>query len=82
MVEARIVKIGNSKGVRLPKALLEQAGLGEHVTLEVRQGSIVILPSTAHPREGWGALAKAMHTAGEDLPLWPDDMQDLWAHEA
>ena len=81
MVDARIVKIGNSRGVRLPKALLEQAGLGEEVCLDARDGEIVIRARTAHPREGWQAMAREMHAAGEDAPLWPDDMVDLWADE-
>lgn len=81
MVEARLVQIGNSRGVRLPKALLEQAGITDQVSLEAREGEIIVRLRKAHPRDGWQAAAREMHLAGEDAPLWPEDMEDTWADE-
>ena len=40
-VPAKLVAIGNSRGVRIPKAMIEQIGLGEDVELEVVDGTIV-----------------------------------------
>lgn len=56
-MKARLVRIGNSRGVRLPKPLIEQAGLGEVVELLVQDGAILI-QSTAAPRTGWAEAAR------------------------
>jgi antitoxin MazE len=58
-MKARIVRIGNSRGVRLPKLLLEEAGLGEDVELKVSAGSIVIAPASG-PRAGWAEAARQL----------------------
>ena len=64
-IKARIVAIGNSHGVRIPKPLLEQAGLAGEVELHVEHGRIVIAaPQT--PRAGWAAAAAQLHARGED----------------
>jgi antitoxin MazE len=67
-MKTRIVRIGNSQGVRLPRPLLEQAGLGEDVVLRATAGRIVIEAARA-PRAGWADAAKAMHAAGDDALL-------------
>jgi antitoxin MazE len=67
-MKTRIVRIGNSQGVRLPRPLLEQAGLGEDVVLRATPGRIVIEAARA-PRAGWADAAKAMHAAGDDALL-------------
>ena len=67
-MKTRIVRIGNSQGVRLPRPLLEQAGLGEDVVLRATPGRIVIEAARA-PRTGWADAAKAMHAAGDDVLL-------------
>ena len=64
--KARLVRIGNSRGIRLPKPLIEQAGLSEEVELHVRDGAIVIRP-TDGPRAGWAAAAAALTKAGGGL---------------
>jgi antitoxin MazE len=55
-MKSRLVAVGNSRGVRLPKPLLEQAGLPDEVELEVRGNTIVIAPSR-RPRAGWAEAA-------------------------
>jgi antitoxin MazE len=67
-MKTRIVRIGNSQGVRLPRPLLEQAGLGEDVVLRATPGRIVIEAVRA-PRAGWDDAARAMHAAGDDALL-------------
>ena len=67
-MKTRIVRIGNSQGVRLPRLLLEQAGLGEDVVLRATLGRIVIEAARA-PRAGWAEVAKAMHRADGDVLL-------------
>jgi antitoxin MazE len=61
----RIIKIGNSQGIRLPKLLIDQVGLSEEVDLEVRGGEIVIRPAHG-ARHGWEEQFKAMAEAGDD----------------
>ena len=41
-MKVSIVKIGNSKGIRIPKPMWEQSGLGDKVELTVKKGSITI----------------------------------------
>jgi antitoxin MazE len=63
---ARIAKIGNSQGVRIPIPLLEQTGLTVEVEMRVEGQSIVLSPVSRHPREGWAEQFKLMHERGED----------------
>lgn len=61
-MNSHIVRIGNSRGVRLAKPLLEEAGLSGEVEVRVRSGSIVITP-VATPRAGWAAAASRLAAA-------------------
>ena len=58
MVRAKLVKIGNSRGIRLAKPLLEVAGLADDVEIEAAPGVLTIRAST-HPRAGWAEAAAA-----------------------
>lgn len=64
-MKARIVKIGNSQGIRIPKPLLEQTGITDDVELEVDQNCIIIRP-VSKPRAGWDEAFKAMAKMGDD----------------
>ena len=64
-MKARLVRIGNSRGVRLPKPLIEEAGLSDEVELQVRDGSVVIRPVKAL-RAGWAESAKTLRASGSD----------------
>ena len=68
MVKAKLVRIGNSRGVRLPKPLILEAGLDEDVDLRVHQGTIIIRPA-GRIRSGWAESARLMNQRGEDTPL-------------
>ncbi len=70
-MKARIVRIGNSQGIRIPKPLLEQTGLGTVVELEVQGEQIIIRPAD-RPREGWEAAFRTMAEAGDDALLDPE----------
>ena len=63
-MKTRLVKIGNSRGIRLPKPLIEEAGLVDEVELRVREGAIIILPSKA-PRAGWADAARSLREHDE-----------------
>jgi antitoxin MazE len=66
--KTRIVRIGNSRGIRVPKILLDQADLPEEVELRAEPGRIVVSAAT-RPRAGWAARARAMHHRKDDLML-------------
>jgi antitoxin MazE len=51
-MKVAIIPIGNSRGVRLPKAVLDQVGFGDEADLEVENGRVVLKPIAA-PRQGW-----------------------------
>jgi antitoxin MazE len=67
-MKTRIVRIGNSKGVRLPKAVLDQCRLEDEVDLEVEDNHLVIRPIHA-PRSGWDQAFTIMAEKGDDAPL-------------
>ncbi len=62
----KLVQIGNSRGVRIPKAVIEQLGLEGALSLSVTPDGLVIRP-VRHPREGWAEQARAMVAAGDDI---------------
>jgi antitoxin MazE len=63
VVRAKLVKIGNSRGIRLAKPLLEVAGLADEVEIEAAPGVLTIRPS-AHPRAGWAEAAASFEPEG------------------
>ena len=67
-VRARVVKVGNSKGVRIPKAILEQLGLDDEVELSVSGNQLVIRPGK-RPRADWDEQFKLMASRGDDRLL-------------
>lgn len=74
----RIIKIGNPQGIRIPKPVLEQAGLEGEVGIVVQDGRLVLSPA-AIPRAGWDAAFEAMARAGDDEMLDGDTpVPTLW----
>jgi antitoxin MazE len=60
-----LVRIGNSKGIRIPKPIIEQCGFGDTVRLRVQNGRLVILPDK-QPRQGWAEEFRRAAKAGHD----------------
>ena len=67
-MKTRIVRIGNSQGVRIPKLLLEAAGLQGEVDLTAKRGVLMIRPA-GRPRAGWDAAFREMAARGDDTLL-------------
>ena len=63
--KTRIVRIGNSRGIRVPKILLDQAQLPDEVELHAEPGRLVV-QATRRPRSGWAEAAQAMSGHGQD----------------
>jgi antitoxin MazE len=72
-MRVRIIKIGNSQGIRIPKTILEQTGIKDEVELEVEDNQIIIR-SPDQPRQGWEEAFKSMAKDRDDK-LIIDDMK-------
>ena len=68
VMKARLIKIGNSQGIRIPKVLLDQLDFGEEVELEVQSNQLVLRPAQ-RPRHGWAAQFRLMADQGDDTLL-------------
>lgn len=74
----KVVRIGNSQGIRIPKTLLEQANLGEEVELIVQENQLIVRALT-RPRAGWASAFARMAEQGDDAPVggeWPTPAWD------
>jgi antitoxin MazE len=67
-MKTKLVRIGNSRGVRIPKPLLEEAGLTDEVELRIVESRIV-LEAPTRPRRQWAEAAADLSARGEDAPL-------------
>ena len=80
-MKSRIAKIGNSRGIRIPKPLIEQTGITEEVEIEVI-GNTLVIRSAHAPRSGWGDAFHSMAAAGDDNLLDPEAVQiSSWDEE-
>ncbi len=64
-MKTRIVRIGNSQGIRIPKPLLEQTGLRGEVEISAQDDCLIIRPAR-QPRTGWAAAFREMARRGDD----------------
>ncbi len=76
-IRTRLIKIGNSQGVRIPKLVLDQLALHDTIELVVEGNQLVIRPST-HPRASWPAQFQQMAAHGDDQLLDPDLTPTTW----
>jgi antitoxin MazE len=63
--KARIIRIGNSQGIRIPKSILEESELPEEVEIRVEPGRLVVT-AARRPRAGWAEAARHMRAENED----------------
>ena len=81
---ARLIKIGNSQGLRIPKLILEQTGMTDDVEIEAEKDQIIIRP-VRNVREGWDEAFRLMAESGDDgddAPLTDDDkISHSWDEE-
>jgi len=78
-MKTQVIKIGNSRGIRIPKSLLEQSGLGKEVDIEVREDELIIR-SIDKPRKNWAAGFRAMAEQKDDTLLDINDasLKNRW----
>ena len=75
-MKVSVIQIGNSKGIRLEKALLEKYDIKDAVELILEKGYIILKPISS-PRKGWDKSFKKMHENGDDRLLLPDIFEDI-----
>ncbi len=74
-MEISVIPIGNSKGIRLPKTLIEKYNITDMVELILEKDYIIIKPKTAS-RIGWEKSFQKMHTNGHDKLFMADVFED------
>lgn len=74
-MEVSIIQIGNSKGLRIPKTILDRYSISHKVEMILEKGQIILRP-ISEPRKGWGMAFKKMHEEGEDQLLINDVFED------
>ena len=74
-MEVSVVKIGNSKGIRFSKTIIERYNIRDTVDLILDKGQIIIKPLVS-PRKGWEKAFMDMHANGDDNLLIPDVFED------
>jgi antitoxin MazE len=68
-MKVRLVRLGNSRALPLPKRIIEQCGFGDSVDLRVEGKRLIVAP-TRRPREGWEKAFRAAGTSsGDELLL-------------
>lgn len=70
-MRADIVRIGNSKGIRIPAAILRECGMEYGLDLKVEEGRLILTP-LKEPRAGWEEAFRDMHATGNDRQLLAD----------
>jgi antitoxin MazE len=86
-MRTKLVRIGNSRGVRLPKPILEASGITDEVDLKVEDGRVVLMRPEGHPREGWAESIAAVDADDEDWSEWEfpnefDENEWTWPEDA
>ncbi len=74
-MKVSIIKIGNSRGLRLNKSILERYNIRDSVELILEKGRIILKPID-QPRKGWGDAFSSMHANQDDSLLIDDVFED------
>ncbi len=74
-MELPVIKIGNSKGFRLSKTILEKYNIKDKVEIILKKGYIILKP-ISRPRKGWDKAFKKMNENGDDQLLFNDVFED------
>jgi antitoxin MazE len=81
IVKSKIISIGNSQGIRIPKPILERSGLSGEVELVARDGMLLIRPVSG-PRAAWAEAFRDMAAKGDDQPVdAPPASSSRWDEE-
>jgi antitoxin MazE len=67
-----IRRIGNSRGILIPKPLLKQAGLEDQAEILVEGNTLVVRRPKNAPRQGWTEDSKRLSASDDDALAWPE----------
>jgi len=67
-----IRRLGNSRGVIIPKPLLKEAGLEDQAEIALERGAIVLRKPKRNPRQGWAQASRRIAATGDDKLVWPE----------
>jgi antitoxin MazE len=67
-----IRRLRNSRGILIPKSLLNQAGLADQVEIRVEGNKLAVRRPRSAPRAGWAKASKRLAAHGDDALVWPD----------
>ena len=74
-MEVSVIKIGNSRGIRFSKTIIERYNIRDTVDLILDKGQIIIKP-LSKPRRGWDKAFIEMHANGDDKLVMPDIFEE------
>ncbi len=74
-MEVSVVKIGNSRGIRFSKTIIERYNIRDTVEMILDKGHIIIKP-LSRPRKGWDKAFIDMHANGDDKLIMPDIFEE------
>lgn len=74
-MEVSVINIGNSKGIRLSKTILEKYNIIDRVELILEKGHIILKPKP-EPRKNWEEAFQKMHENGDDQLMMDDVFED------
>jgi antitoxin MazE len=74
-MELSVINIGNSKGIRLSKTILEKYSIGDKIELILKKEYMILKPKNK-PRKGWDQAFKKMHEDGDDQLLMANVLDD------
>ncbi len=77
-MHTHLITIGNSKGLRFSRTLLEQCGITEDVEIDVKNNEITIKASSRKPRDGWENMFKEAYSKGKPEMLIPESIGLDW----
>ncbi|GAB4433737.1 MAG: AbrB/MazE/SpoVT family DNA-binding domain-containing protein [Turneriella sp.] len=81
----QIIRVGNSRGLRIPKDLLEQYQIEKEVDRQATKDGLLLKPLKSHARSGWGERSASMAKHGDDQMLLPESVDaadDDWEWSA
>ena len=67
-----IRRVGNSRGIIIPKLMLKEAGLEKEAEIALERGAIVLRKPRRNPRQGWAEASRRIAAAGDDRLIWPE----------
>ncbi len=71
-----LVPIGNSKGIRIPKSIIDQLKIDDKLEMEIIEEKIVLKPVKANPRYNWEKVFKKMHANQDDELFVAEEIPD------